>query len=293
MRRRARAVLPELPRRAASSRAPAPTRIRECAAAGLVRDLFRAEPLCSTDTGIVAEGRFLKWTGHQVAIGVVFGVCMVGCLMVLSVERLEWIDLNRPVGPWALLSGFALAIPAFVGLCAFVRCPRRRARVIWQAVSRDAHPNGTSGLLAAPQCPRCGFSAVSDARTQTRPMFEDAPSDTPARNSGDADSITSLEGPVERIDGKLTLTIPLDAGGSEFVRRTRGIAKIEGDCLKIVIQEWLAGTGHRSSLHSAVALSVKTLWQCLREVVQEVPEVRGVLPGLQRRGRDQNPSTGP
>jgi hypothetical protein len=40
--------------------------------------------------------------------------------MVVAVEPLEWVDLNRPIGPWVLIIGFALAIPAFVGLCVFV-----------------------------------------------------------------------------------------------------------------------------------------------------------------------------
>jgi hypothetical protein len=39
----------------------------------------------------------------------------------------------------------------------------------------------------------------------------------------------------------LALRIPLDAGGDQFIRCTRGISEIEGDCLKIIIQEWLAG----------------------------------------------------
>lgn len=56
------------------------------------------------------------------------------------------------------------------------------------------------------------------------------------------DDVTSLEGPVERVNGKLTLLIPLEAGGDEFVECSRGISEIEGDCLKIVIPEWLAGS---------------------------------------------------
>jgi hypothetical protein len=68
--------------------------------------------------------------------------------MVLAVEPLEWIDLNRPIGPWVLIVGFGLAIPAFVGLSVFVRCPHCRARVIWHAVSKDSHPHGVNGLLA-------------------------------------------------------------------------------------------------------------------------------------------------
>ncbi len=52
--------------------------------------------------------------------------------------------------------------------------------------------------------------------------------------------VTSLQGPVEKIDGKLTLLIPLEAGGDEFVECSRGIGEVDGEYLRIVIPEWLA-----------------------------------------------------
>jgi hypothetical protein len=51
-------------------------------------------------------------------------------------------------------------------------------------------------------------------------------------------NVTSLLGPVENIEGKLTLLIPLDAGGDQFIECSRGIGKVEGEYLKIVIPEW-------------------------------------------------------
>jgi hypothetical protein len=53
--------------------------------------------------------------------------------------------------------------------------------------------------------------------------------------------ITSLQGPVEKIDGKLTLLIPLEAGGDQFIECSKGISEIQGDFLKVTIPEWLAG----------------------------------------------------
>jgi hypothetical protein len=53
--------------------------------------------------------------------------------------------------------------------------------------------------------------------------------------------VTSLEGAVEKIDEKLTLLIPLAAGGDQFVECCRGISEIEGDGLRITIPEWLSG----------------------------------------------------
>jgi hypothetical protein len=53
-------------------------------------------------------------------------------------------------------------------------------------------------------------------------------------------NIPCLTGPVETVDGKLVLRIPLAAGGSELVACSRGIGEVEGDFLSIVIEEWLA-----------------------------------------------------
>jgi hypothetical protein len=55
------------------------------------------------------------------------------------------------------------------------------------------------------------------------------------------DEITSLQGPVEKIDGKLILFIPLAAGGDKLIECSRGISEVEGEYLKIIIPEWLAG----------------------------------------------------
>ena len=54
------------------------------------------------------------------------------------------------------------------------------------------------------------------------------------------DEFTSLEGPVEAIEGKLVLRIPLAAGGNELIECSRGISEIVDDYLQIVIQDWLA-----------------------------------------------------
>ncbi|MFZ0882693.1 MAG: hypothetical protein WAN14_04795 [Candidatus Acidiferrales bacterium] len=55
------------------------------------------------------------------------------------------------------------------------------------------------------------------------------------------DEPASLRGPVEKIDGKLSLRIPLAAGGDEFVACSRGISEVKDGFLIVEIQEWLAG----------------------------------------------------
>jgi hypothetical protein len=50
----------------------------------------------------------------------------------------------------------------------------------------------------------------------------------------------SIEGPVELIDGKLTLRIPLAAGGDKLAPFARGIGEIDSEYLNVVIPPWLA-----------------------------------------------------
>jgi hypothetical protein len=55
------------------------------------------------------------------------------------------------------------------------------------------------------------------------------------------DDVFSLQGPVQKEDNKLVLRIPMEAGASNFLECSRGISEIDGEYLKIVIPEWLAG----------------------------------------------------
>ena len=55
------------------------------------------------------------------------------------------------------------------------------------------------------------------------------------------DKLTSLQGPVLKINGELVLVIPLDAGGNELIDCSHGISEVQGNFLRIAIPEWLAG----------------------------------------------------
>lgn len=50
----------------------------------------------------------------------------------------------------------------------------------------------------------------------------------------------SIEGPVELIDGKLTLKIPLDVGGRELAPLASDIGTVDDGFLTVVIKPWLA-----------------------------------------------------
>ncbi len=52
--------------------------------------------------------------------------------------------------------------------------------------------------------------------------------------------MTSLGGPVERIDGQLVLQIPLSAGGAALIPCSRGLSRVENDTLIVTIPDWLA-----------------------------------------------------
>ena len=54
------------------------------------------------------------------------------------------------------------------------------------------------------------------------------------------DKITSLQWPVEKIDGKLMLRIPLEAGGKDLAACARVIGQVDGEFLSIHIMGWLA-----------------------------------------------------
>jgi hypothetical protein len=55
------------------------------------------------------------------------------------------------------------------------------------------------------------------------------------------EEVMLLEGPVLKINDELVLIIPLSAGGDALMDCSRGISEVQGDFLKIVIPEWLAG----------------------------------------------------
>jgi hypothetical protein len=50
----------------------------------------------------------------------------------------------------------------------------------------------------------------------------------------DEDYVTSFQGPVEKIDGKLVLRIPLEAGALNSSIVHAAISEIAGSCLKTV-----------------------------------------------------------
>lgn len=52
--------------------------------------------------------------------------------------------------------------------------------------------------------------------------------------------IVSLEGPVEFIEGRLMIRIPLEAGGDKLAPFAQGIGESDGEYLIVVIQPWLA-----------------------------------------------------
>ena len=56
----------------------------------------------------------------------------------------------------------------------------------------------------------------------------------------DDDGVTTLGGPVESIDGRLTMRIPLASGGKHLIGCSRGIGQVVGSELHVVIPVWLA-----------------------------------------------------
>jgi hypothetical protein len=94
-------------------------------------------------------------------------------------------------------------------------------------------------MLLWTRCPSCGFSAndVDSGRSST----DDTRGTDDGPLASKSEDVVSLQGPVERIDGRLVLRIPLDAGGDQLAHCARGVSEVQGQYLTIVIQEWLAG----------------------------------------------------
>lgn len=52
--------------------------------------------------------------------------------------------------------------------------------------------------------------------------------------------VISLQGPVEKVDGKLILLLPLETGGNDLIKCCRSISEVQGEHLKIFTPDWLA-----------------------------------------------------
>jgi hypothetical protein len=50
-----------------------------------------------------------------------------------------------------------------------------------------------------------------------------------------------LQGPVLKVNGRLTLLVPIEDVGSDSIECRRGSSEVSGAYLKIVIPDWLAG----------------------------------------------------
>jgi len=59
-------------------------------------------------------------------------------------------------------------------------------------------------------------------------------------NLGKLGNPVSIKGPVLKVGGKFTLLIPLEAGGNDLIKCSRGIAEIVGEDLKVTIPDWLS-----------------------------------------------------
>jgi hypothetical protein len=57
--------------------------------------------------------------------------------------------------------------------------------------------------------------------------------------------VVSLQGPVEVVNGELALLIPLEAGAAVLAPLAKGIGKIDGEFLKVVIRPCAASLDQR------------------------------------------------
>jgi hypothetical protein len=163
-------------------------------------------------------GTWLAWTGQSWRVAA-FSGCLVGGTILLLAGS------DGSIGFGFVLLGLVLWLSGVVGLLAFVRCSKCKARVIWKhAYNRESDPR-FRGLFTWTSCPLCGYSAAERELVAPQP----------------SDPVLALTCLIERIDGQLLIVLPLDEGGRRFVKCARGISHIHDDALHIQIPEWLSG----------------------------------------------------
>lgn len=60
----------------------------------------------------------------------------------------------------------------------------------------------------------------------------------------------SLEGPVERFNGRLVLRIPLEAGGQRLRQTVCAECPVEGKDLIVAVPDWIASQFHLAEGHA-------------------------------------------
>lgn len=66
----------------------------------------------------------------------------------------------------------------------------------------------------------------------------------------------SIRGPLESVDGKMFLLIPLEAGGSDLAESAGKIGRIEAGVLKVEILPWIA---EKLDIHVGSVVTVDNL----------------------------------
>jgi len=142
-----------------------------------------------------------------------------------------------PLSPdWNRHGAVALGISDFRASCKVVK--------LWHAMRHGKQRQGkTRSQKAEEEGPQAGTKPPG--HNLRRQAYRDVVVIKTGRLTGSdgmstMDDVTSLQGPVDKIDGKLTLLIPLEAGGDQFIECSRGIGEVCGKYLKVEIQEWLA-----------------------------------------------------
>jgi hypothetical protein len=139
----------------------------------------------------------------------------------------------RDLSPWlGALTGDSWLVPLIVGIFAIS---------VWRHIRTPRCPDCRRTLnvafaIATDRCERCGQIAVDDPRYTVK-RSEDS---QPPRAQLSVGKSTTLELLVLSLGGKLTLLIPLEAGGNELSECSRGISEIDGSNLKVTIPDWLA-----------------------------------------------------
>ena len=102
----------------------------------------------------------IKTSGQWPKLVAFFVGNMIGGVLIFAAVR----DFQAEAGPWLFLIGMGLTITSFFFGVLAIRCPRCKARWLWQALSQQKHSEWLPHLLSHSRCPACSYSPRSESQ---------------------------------------------------------------------------------------------------------------------------------
>ena len=100
---------------------------------------------------------FLRLTGQRWKVIGGWALIALGLSGIFTTVEHWWDPFSTDAYLFIIVGANLLNLLAFIGMVAFIRCPRCRARLFWHAISAKQHPGGLHWFFTFTSCPTCGF----------------------------------------------------------------------------------------------------------------------------------------